>query len=303
MGPVLLNFNTYVACLLSGAVFLKSAQFFFYPWLLDAMEAPVPISAQLHSSTLVIIGFYLYFRFISLFLALPAVGLLFVFAGVTTALGASFLGFFQEDGKRLLACSTAGQLGYVVTALGLGAVEEALLLLVFSCVNKAFTFVWFGTLMQRYSGLSDFRFIGGAPLGSWGEHAGLAVALANFTVFPGAFSWHVKGLFLRGHPTHYPSLTGCALDVLQLTWLLSSLYMFRLYFAAFLRTSSTPLASRPTPPGGAHVVAPLGSPYFAARTPAQPSRLSVPFLVASALVFASLVSLAGFVGIPTADVS
>jgi len=53
---------------------LKAAQFVFYPWLLDAMEAPVPISAQLHSSTLVIIGFYLYFRFLPLFETSAAVG-------------------------------------------------------------------------------------------------------------------------------------------------------------------------------------------------------------------------------------
>lgn len=52
---------------LTAAVFLKSAQFIYYPWLLDAMEAPVPISSQLHSSTLVIIGFYIMFRFYFLF--------------------------------------------------------------------------------------------------------------------------------------------------------------------------------------------------------------------------------------------
>jgi len=105
------------------------------------MEAPVPISAQLHSSTLVIIGFYLFFRFDSLYAITPSLGPLFIGLGLSTALGASFLGFFQEDGKRLLACSTAGQLGYVVTALGAGFVAEAQALLIFCCINKAFTFV------------------------------------------------------------------------------------------------------------------------------------------------------------------
>lgn len=181
------------------------------------MEAPVPISAQLHSSTLVVIGFYLYFRFAVLFFLTPSLGSLFICTGLLTALGASFLGFFQEDGKRLLACSTAGQLGYVITTLGLGFFEEAQLLLIFCCTNKAFTFVWFGTLMQRFSGLSDFRFISFSPLLSFGEHAGLCAALANFTVFPGAFSWHVKGLFIKGYALPSFWLTSIALDFLQLT--------------------------------------------------------------------------------------
>jgi NADH:ubiquinone oxidoreductase subunit 5 (subunit L)/multisubunit Na+/H+ antiporter MnhA subunit len=47
----------------------------------------------------------------------------------------------QTDGKRLLACSTASQLGYVVTAFGLGFHAEALYLLAFCCCNKAFTFI------------------------------------------------------------------------------------------------------------------------------------------------------------------
>jgi NADH:ubiquinone oxidoreductase subunit 5 (subunit L)/multisubunit Na+/H+ antiporter MnhA subunit len=105
------------------------------------MEAPVPISAQLHSSTLVIIGFYLFFRFQPLFDLAPGAGYSFLGVGFLTSVGASVLGFYQEDGKKLLACSTAGQLGYVLVALGLGLYEEALGLLTFCCCNKAFTFV------------------------------------------------------------------------------------------------------------------------------------------------------------------
>ena len=55
-----------VSVLTTTALLLKAAQFVFYPWLLDAMEAPVPISSQLHSSTLVIIGFYVYLRLLPL---------------------------------------------------------------------------------------------------------------------------------------------------------------------------------------------------------------------------------------------
>jgi len=126
------------------------------------MEAPVPISAQLHSSTLVIIGFYLFFRFQSLFSLAPISSHIAVCAGILTSVGASVLGFFQLDGKKLLACSTAGQLGYVMVSLGVELYNEALLLLVFCCCNKAMAFVLFGVLMRRFSGLSDFRVLGGS---------------------------------------------------------------------------------------------------------------------------------------------
>lgn len=140
-GPVLVGFGTLVALLVGTAGLLKAAQFVFYPWLLDAMEAPVPISAQLHSSTLVVVGFYLFFRLDFVFSASPAAAAAFTLCGLATAVGGAVLAFFQEDGKRLLACSTASQLGYVVAALGLGLPGEAALLLAFCCCNKAFTFV------------------------------------------------------------------------------------------------------------------------------------------------------------------
>ena len=105
------------------------------------MEAPVPISAQLHSSTLVIIGFYPYLRLQCLFSATLSATQPLLIAGFATAVGASVLGFFQEDGKKLLACSTASQLGYVAVGFALSLVEESLILLTFCCVNKAVTFI------------------------------------------------------------------------------------------------------------------------------------------------------------------
>ena len=107
----------------------------FYPWLLDAMEAPVPISAQLHSSTLVIIGFYLYFRFYPIFVEAPGCRWWLTWVGLLSALGGSMLAFFQVDVKRLLACSTAAQLGYVCITLGLGYYAEGQFLLLFCCFH------------------------------------------------------------------------------------------------------------------------------------------------------------------------
>lgn len=121
IGPVCVHLSSLLALGLTSAVFLKSAQTFFYPWLLDAMEAPVPISAQLHSSTLVIIGFYLFFRQRALFELAPNLLTLFIWGGSLTVIGASILAFFQHDGKRLLACSTASQLGYVIVGIGVRA--------------------------------------------------------------------------------------------------------------------------------------------------------------------------------------
>lgn len=213
------------------AVFLKGAQGLFFPWLLDAMEAPVPISAQLHSSTLVIIGFYVVYRLWPIIEYQQALLYTVGIVGCLTSVFASILGFFQDDGKRLLACSTAGQLGYVLIALSLGLYSESLLLLVFCCCNKAYTFVWFGLIMSKTNGLSDFRAFFYSRL-CWTERLGLCTAVLNTTIAPGAFAWYVKSTlastsFMGLSPVFILLLT----SVLGLTWLLSSVYMFRLLAA------------------------------------------------------------------------
>jgi hypothetical protein len=71
--------------------------------------------------------------------------------------------------------------------------------------------------MDRYSGVSDFRFISGIFGLSFLEHAGILVSLANFTILPGAFSWHVKSLFMKGQYVYEGIFVKYALDVLSLT--------------------------------------------------------------------------------------
>jgi NADH:ubiquinone oxidoreductase subunit 5 (subunit L)/multisubunit Na+/H+ antiporter MnhA subunit len=262
-----------VLALSSFAMLLKAAQFVFYPWLLEAMEAPVPISSQLHSSTLVVIGFYVYVRVATPhhlpgWLSSSLVG-----AGAVTAASASALGFFQADAKRLLACSTAGQLGYVTTGLGLGLTEESLALLCVCCCGKAYSFVWLGVFMERWGGLSDLRLVGGSH-SSLAERAGLASAGLNLTVAPGAFAWHAKAVLVGGGfpQTFWGSSAG--LELLSITWALSGSYIARLVFLATMSVCRTTPLLADLPAGS-----PLGSPTR--------GRAIVPYLVVSSAALTS----------------
>jgi NADH:ubiquinone oxidoreductase subunit 5 (subunit L)/multisubunit Na+/H+ antiporter MnhA subunit len=105
------------------------------------MEAPVPISAQLHSSTLVIIGLYLLFRFSNLLSLSSCIQHFMLVTSTFSIVNFSVLAFFQFDGKKLLACSTASQLGYVIATFSLNLFNESLLMLTFCSCNKALTFI------------------------------------------------------------------------------------------------------------------------------------------------------------------
>lgn len=294
-GGMVVGLPTLWGWLLVFTVLLKAAQFVFYPWLLDAMEAPVPISAQLHSSTLVVIGFYAYLRFLPLFEAVASVRLALAAAGVWTTLYASVLGFFQSDGKRLLACSTASQLGYVAAGLGAGMVDEAVVMLAFCCCNKAVTFVWFGALMDRAGGVSDLRALGGQAAPVWFEHAGLASALANFTVAPGAFSWHAKAVWSTGHSAAAGSeawARSLVIDVLALAWLFSGAYLGYLYTSLFAAPGRGPAVRRDSPRGpGKPALAVLVGRLRHCASPWSGARASAPFvavmLAAQAVLAAS----------------
>ncbi|MGD6817382.1 Na+/H+ antiporter subunit A [Metabacillus sp. 84] len=121
--PVIMEHSYFLPAMLLillGA-FTKSAQFPFYIWLPDAMEAPTPVSAYLHSATMVKAGLYLTARFTPVFGMAPEWFWLVSGVGLITLTWASFNAVKQTDLKAILAFSTVSQLGLIMTLLGAGS--------------------------------------------------------------------------------------------------------------------------------------------------------------------------------------
>src|SRR5699024_853722 len=113
-----------IVLILFGA-FTKSAQFPFFIWLPDAMEAPTPVSAYLHSATMVKAGIYLVARFTPLFAFSNLWVWTILIVGLFTMAWASFNAIKKDDLKAILAFSTVSQLGLIMSLLGLGALSLA----------------------------------------------------------------------------------------------------------------------------------------------------------------------------------
>jgi len=109
-------------CLFMGAVG-KSAQFPLHVWLPDAMEGPTPVSALIHAATMVAAGVFMLVRCAFVIEASPDAALIIAWIGGITALMAALMATQQNDIKRVLAYSTLSQLGYMVMAVGLLAMQ------------------------------------------------------------------------------------------------------------------------------------------------------------------------------------
>lgn len=151
-----------MALFLIGA-FTKSAQFPFYIWLPDAMEAPTPVSAYLHSATMVKAGIYLIARLTPAFGGTDAWFWAVSVIGLFTMFWASFMAIRQTDLKGILAFSTVSQLGLIIALLGYGN-EVAILAAVFHLLNhaafKGSLFMVAG-IVDHETGTRDIRRLGG----------------------------------------------------------------------------------------------------------------------------------------------
>lgn len=130
------------------AGFTKSAQFPFQSWLLGAMVAPTPVSALLHSSTMVKAGVYLIVR-ISPSFSGTTLGQVVAVVGGFTFLAGSAIAISQRNGKRVLAYSTIANLGLIICCAGIGSylsIAAAVLLIVFHAVSKGLLFLCVGTV-------------------------------------------------------------------------------------------------------------------------------------------------------------
>jgi NADH-quinone oxidoreductase subunit L len=166
-GTKAIHFITFFSFCLVTSGGIKAAQFFSHVWLPDAMEAPTPASALIHSSTLVVAGIFLVIRFSILFEFTVFTNYFLAVLGAVTLAFGSITATFQNDIKKLVAYSTISQIGYLVCGCGFCCYEEVLIYLIVHALNKAFLFVLVGYTVHFFSGNTDMRQMGGAYIYSF----------------------------------------------------------------------------------------------------------------------------------------
>ena len=145
--------------ILSGAMG-KSAQFPFHTWLPDAMEGPTPVSALVHSATMVAAGVFLLVRLFPFISASDTTMLVIAGVGAFTAVFAATMGLVVNDIKRVLAYSSISQLAYMFAAIGLGAFGPAIFHLITHAFFKALLFLCSGSV-NHATHTFDMREMGG----------------------------------------------------------------------------------------------------------------------------------------------
>jgi len=240
-GKIAVHFLSFFSfCLVtSGAI--KAAQFFFHVWLPDAMEAPTPASALIHSSTLVVAGVFLILRFSVLLEFAIIINYYLALLGALTLSFGAVTATFQQDIKKLVAYSTISQIGYLICGCGFCCYEEVLLYLIIHALNKAFLFILVGYLVHFFNANTDMRQMGGSYLYSF-----------DITVFLFGVCFNLAGLpysagFLGKEFLLFQVLKDDLLShVVRSCWILSffftPIYMFILVFSVAFGSKKAPLS-------------------------------------------------------------
>nr|YP_010719263.1 NADH dehydrogenase subunit 5 [Parnassius tenedius]WDR47326.1 NADH dehydrogenase subunit 5 [Parnassius tenedius] len=145
------------------AAMTKSAQIPFSSWLPAAMAAPTPVSALVHSSTLVTAGVYLLIRFNMLLVDMFFFKFLLLLSGLTMFM-AGICANYEFDLKKIIALSTLSQLGLMMSILSMGLPELAFFHLLTHAMFKALLFMCAGVIIHMMNDNQDIRFMGGISL-------------------------------------------------------------------------------------------------------------------------------------------
>tara|TARA_Y100000768_G_C23949705_1_gene669494 strand:+ start:138 stop:1676 length:1539 start_codon:yes stop_codon:yes gene_type:complete len=211
----------------------KSAQFLLHTWLPDAMEGPTPVSALIHTATMVTAGVFLVVRCSPIFEYSQFAMNLVAIIGMITALFAASVALVQNDIKKIIAYSTCSQLGYMFFAAGVGAYHIAMFHLFTHAFFKALLFLGAGSVIHAFQDEQDITKMGGV----WKKIPYTMVlmligtlALTGFPFLSGFYSKDaiIEFAFLKGTPVGYYA---CSVGVF--TAFLTAMYSWRLFFKTF----------------------------------------------------------------------
>nr|YP_010478455.1 NADH dehydrogenase subunit 5 [Nesophrosyne makaihe]UVI59899.1 NADH dehydrogenase subunit 5 [Nesophrosyne makaihe] len=209
--------------------FTKSAQIPFSSWLPAAMAAPTPVSALVHSSTLVTAGVYLLIRFYNY---LIFTNYFFMFIGMMTMTMSSFCANYEFDLKSIIALSTLSQLGLMMSCLFMGLVDLSLFHLLSHAMFKSLLFLCSGVIIHLMGGSQDIRTMGSTCMMLPITCSCFNIANMSLCGFPFLSGFYSKDFIVEMGV--FSSLNMFYLMVFYLGLGLTSLYSIRLIYYTLL---------------------------------------------------------------------
>nr|QYK19531.1 NADH dehydrogenase subunit 5 [Neoamphitrite affinis] len=219
------------------AALTKSAQMPFSSWLPAAMAAPTPVSALVHSSTLVTAGVFLLIRFYNFIAKFAYLNYILLFIACVTMMMAGLSALTECDLKKIIALSTLSQLGVMMASLGLSAPNLAFFHLLTHALFKALLFICAGSIIHfSYHG-QDLRMIGSLTPQLPFTMSALLIANMSLCGLPFLSGFYSKDLILE--LSLFTPINWMILLMLFFATMLTMAYSFRLMFSAIWSPSSS----------------------------------------------------------------